>query len=148
MVINEKESRAVLRTLERKGAWLQQQKIDHIRLRKANMSTRWTIQKKRGAPLLIPTLRVLEKKLNSLAITIQTEHLPGEQNTEADALSRMERKPDNALKGEKVAEILQTIAARTLDIIADPIATVICGTIWKRSSLKRKREREKYKETR
>ncbi|KAH7827041.1 uncharacterized protein MONOS_9877 [Monocercomonoides exilis] len=92
LAINEKESRAVLRTLERKGAWLQQQKIDHIRLKTDDMSTRWTIQKKRGAPSLIPTLRASEKKLISLDMTIQTEHLPGEQNTEADALSRMARK--------------------------------------------------------
>ncbi|KAH7816482.1 uncharacterized protein MONOS_9793 [Monocercomonoides exilis] len=69
------------------------------------MSTRRTIQKKRGAPSLIPTLRALEKKLNNLDITTQTKHLQGEQNTKADVLSRMARKPDYALKGEKVAEI-------------------------------------------
>ncbi|KAH7823731.1 uncharacterized protein MONOS_10805 [Monocercomonoides exilis] len=142
LAINEKESRAVLRTLERKGAWLQQQKIDHIRLRTDNMSTRWTIQKKRGAPSPIPTLRALEKKQNNLDITIQTEHLPGEQNTEADALSRMAKKPDYALKGEKVSKILQTIAPRIPDTIFEQIALVPCGSTWRLSSLGGKREKE------
>ncbi|KAH7819300.1 uncharacterized protein MONOS_9627 [Monocercomonoides exilis] len=101
LAINEEEFRAVLRTLERKGAWLQQQKIDHIRLKTDNMSTRWAIQKRRGTPSLISTLRALEKKLNSLNITIQTEHLSGEQNTEADALRRIWKKPDYELKVEE-----------------------------------------------
>ncbi|KAH7821206.1 uncharacterized protein MONOS_12872 [Monocercomonoides exilis] len=106
------------------------------------MSTRWTIHKKRGASSLIPTLRALEKKLNALDLTIQTEHLQGEQNTEADALSRMARKPDYALRREKVAEILQTVAPRTLDTISGPIAPVPCGRNWRLSSLKMNRKKE------
>ncbi|KAH7823001.1 uncharacterized protein MONOS_6833 [Monocercomonoides exilis] len=57
----------------------------------------------------------------------------------------MARKPDYALKGEKVAEILQAVARRTLDIISEPIAPVPCGTIWRLSSVRRKRERNARK---
>ncbi|KAH7821222.1 uncharacterized protein MONOS_12679 [Monocercomonoides exilis] len=106
------------------------------------MSTRRTIQKKRGASSLIPTLRALEKKLNSLDMTIQTEDIQGEQNTEADALSRMAKKPDYASRGEKVAEILQIVAPRIQDTISEQIAPVPCGSTWRLSSVRRKREKD------
>ncbi|KAH7822296.1 uncharacterized protein MONOS_6427 [Monocercomonoides exilis] len=60
----------------------------------------------------------IREETEQLDITIQTGHLPGERNTEADALSRMAKKPDYALRREKVAEILQIVAPRTQDTIS------------------------------
>eukprot|EP00770_Monocercomonoides_exilis_P001886 MONOS_1875.1-p1 / transcript=MONOS_1875.1 / gene=MONOS_1875 / organism=Monocercomonoides_exilis_PA203 / gene_product=unspecified product / transcript_product=unspecified product / location=Mono_scaffold00035:174443-179634(-) / protein_length=1490 / sequence_SO=supercontig / SO=protein_coding / is_pseudo=false len=89
---------------------------------------------------------------NTESIGEETEQ-PGHYDTNGTSPGRTEHgsrctQPDGEKAGRRterggggVAEILQTIAPRTLDTISEQIAPVPCGSTWRLSSMRRKREK-------
>lgn len=115
---NHRELKAVALSLEELAPDL---KGRHIRIRTDNTCTMWSIRRQ-GSARSLKLLR-LTKRIWSLAIqyslTLTMEYIPGEQNTEADRLSRLLPRDDYRLTTEAVSLLQKEVGPLTLDLFAE-----------------------------
>ncbi|KAA6389875.1 MAG: hypothetical protein EZS28_014598 [Streblomastix strix] len=113
---NWNELAAVLISLRLWKETIQKWKIKCILLKTDNATTEFSIRRQRAASAILHLVREIFLLLDSLNLTIQTEHLPGLLNTTADALSRLCWIGDYIINPYLLLEVLHLIDFRpTLD---------------------------------
>jgi ribonuclease HI len=114
---NHKECLAVLRALETLRSHLRETRT--IRVLSDNTSTVYNIQKWKGVRLRVPALRKLSILCQTMHWTLITQYLPGAQNSEADALSRMGSSGEYRLNSDTCRRIWEAAPTQpTLDVFA------------------------------
>ncbi|KAA6382784.1 MAG: hypothetical protein EZS28_021690 [Streblomastix strix] len=86
---NQRELAAVLISLRNQQQTLTDWKTKCIPLKTDNTTTEFVIRKSKAASAILHLMREIFLLLNNFDITIYTEHLPGLENSTADALSRL-----------------------------------------------------------
>jgi ribonuclease HI len=114
---NHKECLAVLRALETLRTYLRETRT--IRVLSDNTSTVFNIRKWKGVRLRVPALRKLATLCQTMHWTLAPQYLPGVQNSEADALSRMGPSGEYRLNSNTCRTIWEAAPIRpTLDVFA------------------------------
>jgi ribonuclease HI len=114
---NHKECLAVVRALETFRTLLAETRT--IRVLSDNTSTVYNIRKWKGVRRRIPALRRLATLCQTMHWTLSPQYIPGVQNSEADALSRMGSSGDYRLIDEAWRRILLVTPEQpTLDVFA------------------------------
>ena len=115
---NYRELNAVVLSLEKLAPDLQGR---HIRIRTDNTCTMWSIRRQ-GRSKSLSLLRLV-KRIWSLCLshsmTLTMEYIPGEENTEADRLSRILPRDDYRLTQEAVELLQRELGPLTLDLFAE-----------------------------
>jgi ribonuclease HI len=114
---NHKECLAVLRALETLRTHLKETRT--IRVLSDNTATVYNIRKWKGVRLRVPALRRLAVLCQSMHWTLVPQYLPGVQNSEADALSRMGATGEYRLNSNACKRIWEATPTQpTLDVFA------------------------------
>jgi ribonuclease HI len=97
---NQRESMAVLLALRSASMYLKEEKISCVCVESDNSTTVSNLRRQRGATSMVKIMRIIFSTLRKLDIEVIPRHRPGKLNEVADALSRLERAGDYALKRE------------------------------------------------
>ena len=97
---NLRETRGVLRALLYFSPLIQQRQIHALHVRSDNMVTVYNLRRQGASINLLNETRQIFSLLQKLDVRITVAHVPGIQNTLADALSRMDLVGDYQLKDE------------------------------------------------
>ena len=117
---NLRETRAVLRALLYFRDLLKESSVRALTVRTDNMVTVYNLQRQGASKNLLNETRQIFSLLVRLDIRIRVMHIPGVQNTMADALSRMDLVGDYELKQESCDKALQLLGLRpTVDLFAN-----------------------------
>ncbi|KAA6355550.1 MAG: putative Transposon Tf2-6 polyprotein [Streblomastix strix] len=103
---NQRELAAILCSLRRLEANLEEQQVKAIRIQTDNTTTAFNLRRQAAAgPLAQITIRILNWA-ESRDIQLQPIHIPGMMNTTADALSRLARSGDYSISPVRVHLIM------------------------------------------
>jgi hypothetical protein len=106
---NQRESKAILLALRACMKKLKQNNIKCLHIQCDNTTTVSNLSKVRGAKSMVLTMRSIFLDLAKEDIEIHPVYLPGNQNVVADALSRLEKVGDYALRTEVMERGLQDL---------------------------------------
>jgi ribonuclease HI len=116
---NFKELWAVTKGIQRFATLLSLSQVHHIRLHSDNTAVVFNIRRRAASRNLYPALRHLLNLCRRWGFHITVEHIPGIQNTTADALSRLSRSGDYALSPQVFQHMCVTMGMQpTVDLFA------------------------------
>ena len=116
---NQRETAAVLRGLLYFKPLLQTLRVNAMSIRSDNAVTVYNLQRQGAGIALLKMTRAIFSTLQSLDIRIRVSHIPGLENVTADALSRMDKTGDFALKPEVYQRAIGMMQLKpTIDLFA------------------------------
>jgi hypothetical protein len=119
---NQKETTAVLQGLSYWKSILLAHHVNALMIRSDNSPTVCNLQRQGAGHSLLFATRKIFSLLLSLDIRIQVTHIPGKDNSLADALSRMDRTGDYELKTEYYLLGTRSLEVRpTIDLFANSL---------------------------
>ncbi|KAA6372799.1 MAG: hypothetical protein EZS28_031676 [Streblomastix strix] len=106
---NQREAAAVLMALRFFHPHLSYLQTSYLLLQTDNTATEYNLRRWRASTNLIHIVRKIAELLNQIQIHITTLHIPGINNSQADALSRMAWRRDYQVKKEIMQSIFQQL---------------------------------------
>jgi ribonuclease HI len=124
---NRRETTAVLLALTEFQQLLQQQQIRALTIKSDNMVTVFNLQRQGASESLAKETKAIFSLLVKLDIRISVMHVPGVENVEADALSRMDEVGDYELEQGRFEEAVKSLGVvPTIDLFANDRNTKCC----------------------
>jgi Reverse transcriptase (RNA-dependent DNA polymerase) len=99
----------------------------HVRIRTDNTCTMWSVRRQGSAksPALLSLVKQIWKTALRFGLTLTMEYIPGEENTEADRLSRILPRDDYQLRPAAITLLQREMGPLTLDLFAEEGTTAL-----------------------